>query len=77
MATSRCPKCESTRFEMATLEPKGARYKQSAIQCSSCGAVVGVTGFFDAGFLLKEQEAVLQRIDAVVTQIAGYLSRRG
>jgi hydrogenase maturation factor HypF (carbamoyltransferase family) len=54
MATSTCPKCTSTSFEIKTNEPKGSRYKIHFIQCSSCGAVVGTMEYYDTANLLDK-----------------------
>jgi len=54
MARSTCPKCDSNRFEMAEAEPDGSRIKIMFIQCSSCGAVVGTTNFYETASLLEK-----------------------
>ncbi len=54
MATATCPKCDSRRFELSTAEPKGAKYKMTFVQCSSCGAVVGVTDYYSVPSLLEK-----------------------
>lgn len=44
MAFSKCPKsgCDNSFFEMKELKVANANFRYSAIQCSSCGAVVSV-----------------------------------
>jgi len=54
MATSTCPKCSSTTFEMTEVLPKGSRYKFMFIQCAACGAVVGVTDWYNTSSLLEK-----------------------
>jgi predicted nucleic-acid-binding Zn-ribbon protein len=54
MATSTCVKCGGTSFEMKVNTPSGSSYKQSFIQCSKCGGVVGVTEFFNTAALIHE-----------------------
>ena len=54
MATSKCPTCESSRFEMVEMSPGGSRFKVMAVQCSSCGSVVGVTDFYNTASLLEK-----------------------
>ena len=54
MATSTCPKCNSTSFEMAKGEATGSQYKFYFVQCSSCGAVVGTQDYYSIPILLKE-----------------------
>ena len=52
MAMSRCPKCESSRFDMQEATPRGSRFKVMFIQCASCGTVVGVTDWYNTSNLL-------------------------
>ena len=59
MATSKCPKCDSTSFEMKETLPRGSEYKVMFIQCSLCGAVVGVTDYFNTAVLIKKLAAKL------------------
>jgi len=61
MATSKCGKCESTRFELTSTVNKieGAKYAYSFIQCRACGAVVGVVDFHHVPTLLEEIAAKL------------------
>ncbi|MDT5121819.1 MAG: hypothetical protein QOC96_1301 [Acidobacteriota bacterium] len=54
MAYSTCPKCNSHSFEMKEAEPANAMYKVNFVQCSSCGAVVGVMDYFNIGVLLRK-----------------------
>ncbi len=50
MATSKCIKCDSTRFELVVKDGiSGSKYKFCFIQCASCGGVVGVTEYFNIG----------------------------
>lgn len=41
MATSKCPKCGATEFEVKTIKPNGVSYKVELLQCAVCGAVLG------------------------------------
>lgn len=54
MATSKCPKCDSTCFEMRENAPSGSKYKLMFVQCAYCGAVVGVTDYFNIPSLLEK-----------------------
>jgi hypothetical protein len=49
MAVSTCPKCDSHRFELKDGTPKNSRFNFSYVQCSSCGALVGVMDYFNVG----------------------------
>ncbi len=60
MALSRCPKCESTRFEMVEKEVANARFKMMFIQCSSCGTVVGVTDYENTPNMLHRLASALR-----------------
>jgi hypothetical protein len=53
MATSTCPKCDSTTFEAKEYSPRGSNFKYQFIQCASCGAVVGVMDYFNIGGMLQ------------------------
>lgn len=53
MATSSCPKCTSKCFEIKEAEPQNSRYKVLFVQCSSCGAVVGVLDYHNVPNLLE------------------------
>ena len=54
MAYSTCPKCTNSRFEIVENEPTGSNFKLMFVQCNSCGAVVGVTDYYNVGALLQE-----------------------
>lgn len=52
MARSTCPKCDNTRFEVKVVTPNGSNFKLQFVQCSVCGAVVGVLERLNLGSLL-------------------------
>ncbi|VVE06121.1 hypothetical protein PSP20601_02402 [Pandoraea sputorum] len=54
MPTPCCPKCDNTTFETHTISPTGSRYKVNAINCRSCGAVVGVIDYYNTAALLEK-----------------------
>ncbi len=54
MAASRCPKCESTSFEITEGKVAHATFRMLFVQCASCGAVVGVTEFFNVNASLQK-----------------------
>lgn len=55
MAISKCPKCESPRFELKEAgNISGSNLKMYFIQCSSCGSVVGVVDYYDTASLLEK-----------------------
>lgn len=55
MARSRCPResCSGTRFELKELEIRDSRFRQYAVQCSACGAVVGIKEYFNVSAALE------------------------
>lgn len=54
MARPTCPKCESSRFEMTTVDNiQNARFKMNLIHCASCGATIGVVDFQHVPTLLE------------------------
>jgi len=54
MARSTCAKCGGTTFELVENEPRGAKFKYFFVQCSSCGVVIGVQEYFNAGAILTK-----------------------
>lgn len=42
MAASTCPKCNGTQFDAAALQVRGRSLRPTAIQCATCGAIVGL-----------------------------------
>ncbi|WP_137742607.1 hypothetical protein R0L47_05540 [Pectobacterium polonicum] len=54
MANTTCPKCPSTSFEMKETKIKGSNYRHFFVQCSACGAAIGVQDFYNTGALLSK-----------------------
>lgn len=75
MAFSKCSSCNSTFFEVKSAEPKGSSYKQVFVQCSSCGCVVGVMPYYDAGVLAKDNQKELKNLAHQVADIQNQLRR--
>lgn len=80
---AKCGHCGHTGTKTAEIEPQGAAYKQTAICCSSCSAILGVVGYYDTGTLLKKAETeraeLKQRIASLeyaINQIGYLLQRR-
>lgn len=80
----KCGHCgKSSTTIIRSFSPTGASYQQTAICCSYCHSIVGVTGYFDTGQLIKNQEkeiaslkASINQLSHQVAQIAQFLSRR-
>ncbi len=54
MASSTCVKCGSTSFEIKANSPSGSLIQFMFVQCSRCGGVVGVTGFYDSETTIRK-----------------------
>jgi hypothetical protein len=60
-----CPRCYKTEFEIAEsdeLRGGGYRTKVWFVQCSSCGAIVGVIDYFNLTHRIRELEAKVDEI---------------
>ncbi len=61
---STCPKCDNTSFKMVENSPSGSKFKVYFVECSKCGAVVGVMDFWNVGSTVKQAEKKLEEMDA-------------
>jgi hypothetical protein len=59
MAVSTCGKCNGHSFELAPFAPLGTNRKFAIVQCSGCGAPIGVL-----------DSATGAQIDGLISQIA-------
>lgn len=75
MAHSTCPKCTSASFEVKEAEPRNSSYKLIFVQCSSCGAVVGVLPYYDAGVLAKDNQQDLSALKHQLSHVEHTLSQ--
>lgn len=67
MAT--CPHCQHESFELEETSPAGSAFKVNFIKCANCEAPVGVLEYYDTGDLLKEQEAVLAKMEKQISRL--------
>lgn len=70
MAFSKCPKCNGTLWELAEVEPGGSNFKWFFVQCSSCGAPVGVVDYFPNTTLKGRIEAVEKAVASIESQLS-------
>lgn len=49
-------------FEVQTTTPSQSNYKLLYVQCSSCGAVIGVMDYYNIGARIDKQDAALKKI---------------
>ena len=80
---STCPSCKGGQFELKVIEPHDSRFKVSAVQCRSCGVVVGVMDYLNIGTAIQGLEKTMgelkSRVDSIassVQQVAHVLSTR-
>jgi hypothetical protein len=80
---TKCGKCDSTQFKVKEIEPIDSAYKLIAVQCNSCGTPFGVTDYYSAGTLIKNQEKQMKEMsdrlaamEHTLRQIAHALNQR-
>lgn len=73
MAFSKCPHCANSYFELKEVEPQGSNFKQNFVQCSGCGAPVGVVDFQNTAALLDKQRQQIAIFQSEVSAVANYM----
>lgn len=73
MANTKCGSCGWHQFEVKEASPNGARYRQTYIQCASCGVPIGVVGSLDPGVISNENRDSLRDLDSNVGQLKNSL----
>ena len=66
MATSKCPHCENSSFELKEVSPSNSNFKLYFVQCRSCGAPFGVTEYMNTSAMLEKQNEAIRRIASAV-----------
>ena len=69
MAVSTCAKCAGHSFELVPFTPLGASEKLSMVQCSGCGAPIGVLDLA-TGVQIDSLKNQIAAIDERLTRIA-------
>ncbi|WP_336916689.1 hypothetical protein [Acinetobacter modestus] len=70
MARSKCGSCNSTSFELLEKsDVKGSAYPVAFIQCSSCGAVVGVLEEKNSEWLFSQLRKKIEGVEAIAANI--------
>ena len=62
MATTTCPKCGGTSFEVAPISPRLGKFKKAVVQCASCGTPIPV---MDDLNVADQTEKILERLDRI------------
>lgn len=65
---TKCGFCGSSGTKLVAIQPSGSSFKQNSVSCASCNSILGVTGYFDAGMMIKKQE---QQIADLRQQVVG------
>ena len=66
---AKCGHCGKPGTKVVVIEPSGGNFKQMAICCASCSAVLGVRGYYDSGSLIKKQETEIAKLQTAVAQL--------
>ncbi|WP_180075685.1 hypothetical protein [Acinetobacter sp. YH12106] len=70
MAQSKCGSCNSISFELLERSDiKGSAYPVAFIQCSSCGAVVGVLEDKNSEWLFTQLRKKIEGVEAIASNI--------
>jgi hypothetical protein len=72
---TKCPHCNTTRFELKEIEPVGSTYKVNVLQCTSCGAPSGIMDYWNIGTLLKQQEKHISDLSKQIQQLQHAVSQ--
>lgn len=66
---SKCPHCKGGSFETTRVEPHNSNVAMFFIQCMTCKAPVGVTEYYNAGTLLKNQEKKIEALERKIDNL--------
>jgi predicted amidohydrolase len=73
MAVSTCPACRKTEFEIQSVSLPYYDLPLSFVQCSACGAVIGVTTVLDAGVLGRDNQKEIAALKQQLTRVEARL----
>jgi predicted nucleic-acid-binding Zn-ribbon protein len=54
MATSKCIKCDNSRFELKEATISGSAFRMCFVQCANCGGVISVVEMENIGAQLHK-----------------------
>lgn len=52
--SSKCPKCENSKFEVVNEMPVNSNYELIFVRCTECRSVVGTIDYYNIGALIKK-----------------------
>jgi len=70
MAYSKCSNCGSSSFEIVQNSPSKSNYKLTFVQCSSCGAVVGVMDYYNIGSRISDLEKKVDSLSSLHSELS-------
>lgn len=73
MAQTTCAKCGGHRFQLAEHTLINAAYKMNIAQCTSCGAPIGITPYYDPGIKAKNVEEKVDKLEREIDDIKNIL----
>lgn len=66
---SKCSNCQNTTFKIQEQSPIGSAFKVNFIQCSKCGAPVGVVDYFDVHSGINSLHEKLENIKNMMSHL--------
>ena len=70
-----CPHCKGTMFQTERQAPLGSAFPVVIVQCSKCGAPVGVLEMNNAGALLQAQDQMIKQLGSRISGLEQSLVR--
>ncbi len=53
-SNSKCPKCESTNFEVVEDTPENSNWKMFFLRCSSCKTLISTHEYMNIGYMVNK-----------------------
>lgn len=76
MGIAKCGHCGGMSTKMELISPSGATYKHGAICCSTCSAILGVTGYRDSSILIDKQAKQIEALDKKLSDLIWQIQNR-
>lgn len=68
-AMAKCGFCNAVGTRLELISPRDANYKQAAICCSSCGAILGVVGATNPTVAATDAQKSVRKLSADVSNL--------
>lgn len=69
MHQPKCIKCDNNEFRITEYEPIDSKFKINLIQCSKCNTIAGTLDFINAGYLIENQQEILEEHSKLLNSI--------